>query len=97
MTMPILIERAHDGVVGDLPQPDRPSRRRFSVDYKLAILADYERLSADGAKGALLRREGSAYLPDRRVASGPGCGPLRCCRWPQRRSREPHRRLGRAV
>jgi transposase len=58
MTMPILIERAHDDEVGDLPQPDRPTRRRFSADYKLAILADYERLSADGAKGALLRREG---------------------------------------
>jgi transposase len=58
MTMPILIERAHDDAVGDLPVPDRPRRRRFTADYKLAILADYERLSADGAKGALLRREG---------------------------------------
>jgi transposase len=58
MTMPILIERAHDDVVGDLPQPDRPTRRRFTADYKLAILAEYERLTADGAKGALLRREG---------------------------------------
>jgi transposase len=56
--MPILIERVNDVVVGDLPAGDRPHRRRFSADYKLAILADYERLSADGAKGALLRREG---------------------------------------
>jgi transposase len=58
MTMPTLTERAHDDVVGVPPHPDRPQRRRFTPDYKLAILADYDRLSADGAKGALLRREG---------------------------------------
>jgi transposase-like protein len=58
MTMPTLIERAHDDAVGDPPIPDRPVRRRFTADYKLAILAEYDRLSADGAKGALLRREG---------------------------------------
>lgn len=58
MTMPTLTERAHDDAVGDLPQPGRPQRRRFTPDYKLAILADYDRLSANGAKGALLRREG---------------------------------------
>jgi transposase-like protein len=58
MTMPTLTERAHDDAVGDPPIPDRPRRRRFTADYKLAILAEYDRLSADGAKGALLRREG---------------------------------------
>ena len=58
MTMPTLTERAHDDVVGDPPIPDRPQRRRFTADYKLAILAEYDRLSADGAKGAWLRREG---------------------------------------
>jgi transposase len=58
MTMPTLTERAHDDVVGVPAHPDRPQRRRFTADYKLAILADYDRLSADGAKGALLRREG---------------------------------------
>jgi transposase len=58
MTMPSLIDGVHDGVVEDSPSRDRPVRRRFSADYKLAILADYDRLSADGAKGALLRREG---------------------------------------
>jgi transposase len=58
MTMPMLIERAHDDVVGDPPRSGRPTRRKFTAEYKLAILADYERLSADGAKGALLRREG---------------------------------------
>jgi transposase len=58
MTMPTLTERAHDGAVGDPPHPDRPQRRRFTPDYKLAILADYDRMTANGEKGALLRREG---------------------------------------
>jgi transposase len=58
MTMPTLTERAHDEPVADAPHPDRPQRRRFTPDYKLAVLAEYDRLSADGAKSALLRREG---------------------------------------
>jgi transposase-like protein len=58
MTMPTLTDRAHTDAVGDPPQPDRPQRRRFTADYKLAILAEYDRLTADGSKGALLRREG---------------------------------------
>jgi transposase len=58
MTMPTLTERAHDGAVGDPPHSDRPQRRRFTQDYKLAILADYDRMTANGEKGALLRREG---------------------------------------
>lgn len=36
----------------------RRRRRTFSAEYKLAVVAEYERLSAPGAKGALLRREG---------------------------------------
>lgn len=36
----------------------RPRRRTFTADYKLAVLAEYERLTQPGAKGALLRREG---------------------------------------
>jgi transposase len=60
MTMPTLTDRAHahNDAVGDPPHPDRPLRRRFTADYKLAILAEYDRLTADGSKGALLRREG---------------------------------------
>jgi transposase len=74
MTMPTLIERAHDVAVGDAPRPDRPQRRRFTADYKLAILADYDRLSADGAKGALLRREGlhSSHIVEWRRAREAG-------------------------
>ncbi len=58
MTMPTLTERAHDGAVADPTHPDRPRRRRFTSDYKLAILADYDRLTMSGDKGAMLRREG---------------------------------------
>jgi transposase len=35
-----------------------PVRREFSADYKLAILAEYDRCTEAGEKGALLRREG---------------------------------------
>jgi transposase len=38
------------------PAP-RPSRRVFTAEYKLAILAEYEN-APNGEKGAILRREG---------------------------------------
>lgn len=40
----------------DGPSP-RPSRRSFSPEYKLAIVAEYEN-APTGEKGAILRREG---------------------------------------
>ena len=43
--------RAVDG-----PSP-RPSRRSFSPEYKLSIVAEYE-AAPNGEKGAILRREG---------------------------------------
>jgi transposase len=43
--------RADDG-----PSP-RPSRRSFSPEYKLGIVAEYES-APNGEKGAILRREG---------------------------------------
>jgi transposase-like protein len=74
MTMPTLTERAHDGDVADAPHPDRPQRRRFTPDYKLAVLTEYDRLSADGAKSALLRREGlySSHIVEWRRAREAG-------------------------
>jgi transposase-like protein len=74
MTMPTLTERAHDGHVGDSPQPDRPQRRRFDADYKLTILAEYDRLTGSGEKGALLRREGlySSHIVEWRRAREAG-------------------------
>jgi transposase len=47
----------HDGCMADDP-PARPRRRRFSPEDKLAILAEDDRLTEPGDKGALLRREG---------------------------------------
>ena len=35
-----------------------PIRRAFSAEYKLAILAEYDRCTESGEKGAILRREG---------------------------------------
>jgi transposase-like protein len=46
--------------VDEHPDPEvseRASRRTYSAQYKLRILAEYERRDRDG-KGALLRREG---------------------------------------
>jgi transposase len=74
MTMPTLTERAQDEVVGDPPPPDRHQRRRFDADYKLTILADYDRMSGSGEKGAFLRREGlySSQITDWRRAREAG-------------------------
>jgi transposase len=74
MTMPTLTDRAHDEEVGSPPTPDRPQRRRFTAEYKLAILADYDRLEANGEKGALLRREGlhTSHLAEWRRAREAG-------------------------
>ena len=58
MTSAALVTRAHDGGVGDEDPAAKPTRRRFSAEYKLAVLDEYERLTDPGAKGALLRREG---------------------------------------
>jgi transposase-like protein len=58
MTSAALKERVQNGVVSvDDPAP-KPKRRRFSAEYKLSILEEYERITQDGGKGALLRREG---------------------------------------
>ena len=47
--------RRTPAAAGD-PAP-RPTRRAFSPEYKLAIVAEYEN-AANGEKGAILRREG---------------------------------------
>ena len=61
MTMPTLtMQRAHDEAMGgdDPTLPEKPRRRTFSAEYKLAILEQYDACVGDGDKGALLRREG---------------------------------------
>jgi transposase-like protein len=51
MTMMVSMERPNPEV------PERASRRRFTAEFKLRILTEYDAAS-DGDKGALLRREG---------------------------------------
>jgi len=54
--------------------PDRPKRRSFTAEYKLAILDEYDRCSGAGDKGALLRREGlySSHIVEWRRARDSG-------------------------
>jgi transposase len=74
MTSAALLARAHDGGVGDDDPAAKPTRRRFSAEYKLAVLDEYERLTDPGAKGALLRREGlySSHIVEWRRARDVG-------------------------
>jgi transposase len=74
MTTAALLARAQDEGVGDDDPAPKPKRRRFSAEYKLAILDEYERLTDAGAKGALLRREGlySSHLVEWRRARDAG-------------------------
>jgi transposase len=57
VSMTATVVASHDGDMAD-HDTARPRRRRFSPEYKLAILAEYDRLTEPGDKGALLRREG---------------------------------------
>jgi hypothetical protein len=68
---------AHAGSVPDPEIPEKAKRRRFSVQYKLDILDEYDRLSEPGAKGALLQREGCT-----RRTSWSGAGPETSVPWP---------------
>jgi transposase len=76
MTLTTLtMEHAHDAAMDDQPTlPERPVRRTFSARYKLATLAEYEVATEDGAKGAILRREGlySSHISEWRRARDAG-------------------------
>ncbi|MEV4078088.1 hypothetical protein [Nonomuraea fuscirosea] len=57
---------------GDRPRSDRPKRRSFTPEYKLAMVEAYDAATGPGAKGALLRREGlyqAFQAPDLRFHS----------------------------
>ena len=58
MTTTPVTTRAQNGTVPEDNPAARPKRRQFSAEYKLAILEEYERITDQGGKGALLRREG---------------------------------------
>ena len=53
MPIAVLNGRAHVGVSGVDPAA-RPTRRRFSAEYKLGVLSEYD-AAADGVKGSILR------------------------------------------
>lgn len=60
---------AHPWPMGTIPDPEvreRPTRRRFTAAYKLAILDELDHASAPGSTGAILRREGlySSYITE---------------------------------
>jgi transposase-like protein len=74
--------------VSDPEVPAKPTRRRFTAEYKLRILRESERQSEPGAIGALLRREGlySTHLSAwRRQRDRGALDALR----PRRRGRKP--------
>jgi transposase len=52
--------RGDDGVVSSSngPRSDQPRRRVFTPEYKLAMVAEYDRATGPGERGGLLRREG---------------------------------------
>src|SRR5450759_5169624 len=60
---------AHAWPMDGLPDPEvaeRPTRRRFTAAYKVAILDELDRATTPGSKGAILRREGlySSHVTD---------------------------------
>lgn len=77
MTLTTLtMTRAHDEAMGedDPVLPEKPRRRTFTADYKLAIVAEYDACVGDGDKGAVLRREGlySSHIVEWRRARDVG-------------------------
>ncbi len=95
MTLTTLtMERAHDAAMDrDAILPERPVRRTFSAEYKLAILTEYEAATEDGAKGAILRREGlySSHISEWRRARDTGAL-AGLDRRPRPRARSPEQR-----
>ena len=73
LTTAVLL-RPDDGRVTPEDPAARPRRRRFTAEYKLAIVAEYDGCTDVGAKGALLRREGlySSHITEWRKASKTG-------------------------
>ena len=75
MTMTtVILARPDDGRVSSPDPAPRPTRRRFTGEYKLAIVAEYDGCTTSGDKGALLRREGlySSHISEWRKAGNTG-------------------------
>src|ERR671910_1750246 len=58
--------------IPDPEVPERAKRRRFAASYKLAILEELDRATEPGAKGAILRREGTSHIVEWRRARDAG-------------------------
>jgi len=59
MTTASLLDRAHDGPMGEPDPAERPRRRTFTAEYKASIVDEYDALPKGSTeRGALLRREG---------------------------------------
>jgi len=73
LTIERLLDR-EDGLVASVDPAPRPRRRRFSAEYKLNVLSEYDAATEPGARGALLRREGlySSHLVEWRRARDTG-------------------------
>jgi len=69
-----VLMRPDDGLVISPDPAARPRRRRFTAEFKLVIVAEYDGCADAGAKGALLRREGldSSHITEWRRASTTG-------------------------
>lgn len=66
--------RGHPDSMPDPEVPERPRRRRFTAEYKLAVLREVEDAREPGEVGAILRREGlySSHLVEWRRARDRG-------------------------
>lgn len=54
-----MLDRAHDGPMGEPDPAERPRRRTFTAEYKASIVDEYDALPKGSTeRGALLRREG---------------------------------------
>lgn len=80
MTMTQADVTTDDG--GVAPRSERPKRRRFTAEFKAAIVAEYE-AAGHGERGVILRREGlySSHVVEWRKAAQAGAqaglGPAR--------------------
>ena len=90
------------GRVADPELVERPSRRRFTAEYKLRIVREWEACTVPGSVGALLRREGlytshlSAWRQQRDTGALEGLGRARGRKPADRRDLE-NEELGAAV
>jgi hypothetical protein len=74
LTTPTMERAHHAAMAGDETTHDHPVRRTHPAAYKLAILAEYEAATEEGARGAILRREGlyTSHITDWRRARDAG-------------------------